>query len=422
MVMGYPPAAAQSIADRLNCQVGSFPTAYLGYPSATTASQWRSCGLRLPSLQHRIEPWQGRWLSKVARTVLINSYLSSLLLFLMSFYSLPETLHHEIATVQARFFWARDGDKQKYHMVRWSEICKPHDQGGLGIMSSKRMNIALLARWLWRISRGEGGLWLRIIQNKYLRGQPLACCHWSGDLSSGSPSSNCSRFSALGPSVDVGSGTSTLFWFDCWASSLPFAARFLGLFSIAVMRGYRWRWPSMASGALPFDALSGRLTRLPGRRCWTPSPFTPQTWTAPTTASLGVWSHQSASLRNPFTRNCAFPGFTPLAALWETRLPLKIQIFLWQWLRGRLPSGVEVLKRNGPWEAPAGHRISDNASLELQRNNDGATNGDCCGEVGWSRKREACTIMAGGRAVKKEIRKGKREEEERLEEDVCRAE
>ena len=63
----------------------------------------------------------------------------------MSFYSLHETLHHEIGTIQARFFWAGDGDKQKYHMVRWSDICKPRGQVGLGIMSSKCMNIALLA-------------------------------------------------------------------------------------------------------------------------------------------------------------------------------------------------------------------------------------------------------------------------------------
>ncbi|KAE8795235.1 putative TdLSC37 protein [Hordeum vulgare] len=38
-------------------------------------------------------------------------------------------------------------------------------------------------------------------------------------------------------------------------------------------------------------------------------------------------------------------GIEPFAALLEIRLPLKIRIFLWQWLRGRLPSGVEVLKR-----------------------------------------------------------------------------
>ena len=124
----------------------------------------------MTKLQHQIEPWQGRWLSKAARTVLINSSLSSLLLFLMSFYSLHETLHHEIAKYLSRFYWAGEGDKQKYHMASWPDICKPRDQGSLGIMSSKRMNIALLTRWLWRIANGDGGLWLDIIRNKYLRG------------------------------------------------------------------------------------------------------------------------------------------------------------------------------------------------------------------------------------------------------------
>uniref|UniRef100_A0A453QSE4 Reverse transcriptase zinc-binding domain-containing protein n=1 Tax=Aegilops tauschii subsp. strangulata TaxID=200361 RepID=A0A453QSE4_AEGTS len=38
----------------------------------------------------------------------------------------------------------------------------------------------------------------------------------------------------------------------------------------------------------------------------------------------------------------------PFSLIWDIRLPLKIRIFLWQWIRGRLPSGVEVLKRNGP--------------------------------------------------------------------------
>ena len=134
----------------------------------------------MTKLQTRIEPWQGRWLSKAARTILINSSLSSLLLFLMSFYSLHETLHHEIAKIQSCFYWAGDNNKQKYHMVSWPDICKPREKGGLGIMCSKRMNIALLSRWLWRISQGHGGLWLDIIRNKYLRGQPLAFCQRSG--------------------------------------------------------------------------------------------------------------------------------------------------------------------------------------------------------------------------------------------------
>lgn len=59
-------------------------------------------------------------------------------------------------------------------MLKWSEIDKPKYQGGLGVMSSKRMHIAIVSKWLWRIDTGDGSLWLHIIRNKYLRGQPLA--------------------------------------------------------------------------------------------------------------------------------------------------------------------------------------------------------------------------------------------------------
>jgi hypothetical protein len=44
----------------------------------------------------------------------------------------------------------------------------------------------------------------------------------------------------------------------------------------------------------------------------------------------------------------ATPGPTELTLLWEIKLPMKICIFLWQWVHGCLPSGTEVIKRNGP--------------------------------------------------------------------------
>ncbi|KAE8799353.1 hypothetical protein D1007_25286 [Hordeum vulgare] len=62
-------------------------------------------------------------------------------------------------------------------------------------MLSKRMNIALLTKWLWTIANGDGGLWLDIIRNKYLRGQPLAFCELL-------------HFLRIGSSILIGSGTS----------------------------------------------------------------------------------------------------------------------------------------------------------------------------------------------------------------------
>ena len=37
-----------------------------------------------------------------------------------------------------------------------------------------------------------------------------------------------------------------------------------------------------------------------------------------------------------------------LRFLWTIKIPLRIRIFLWQLVRGKVPSGVEVRKRNGP--------------------------------------------------------------------------
>lgn len=65
---------------------------------------------------------------------------------------------------------------QNYHMVKGADVCLPKDLGGLGILASRSMNVALMIRWVWRILRGEGGLWLQLLQAKYLRGVPLLAC------------------------------------------------------------------------------------------------------------------------------------------------------------------------------------------------------------------------------------------------------
>ncbi|KAI4972426.1 hypothetical protein ZWY2020_003351 [Hordeum vulgare] len=119
-------------------------------------------------------------------------------------------------------------------MVSWPDICKPRDQGGVGIISSKRMNIALLTKWLWRIANGDGGLWLDIIRSKYLRGQPLAFCQCSGASQFWQSVIQLLPVLRIGSSISVGSRSATLFWFDRWTGETPFVVQFPVLFSIVV--------------------------------------------------------------------------------------------------------------------------------------------------------------------------------------------
>lgn len=77
MVLGYSEDERQSIADRLNCRLGTSPSSYLGIPISDSRLSVADLRPIVVKIQHRVEPWQGRCLSKVARTVLINSSLSA---------------------------------------------------------------------------------------------------------------------------------------------------------------------------------------------------------------------------------------------------------------------------------------------------------------------------------------------------------
>jgi hypothetical protein len=66
-------------------------------------------------------------------------------------------------------------------MVKWVELCTPKDFGVIGILTSRRMNVVLTLRWIWRILRDGGGLWLHLVKAKYLSGCLfVACDHREG--------------------------------------------------------------------------------------------------------------------------------------------------------------------------------------------------------------------------------------------------
>jgi hypothetical protein len=54
--------------------------------------------------------------------------------------------------------------------MKWESVCGPKDFGGLGIINTRHMNIALLMEWIWKLfSCVEDYPWLEIISNKYLK-------------------------------------------------------------------------------------------------------------------------------------------------------------------------------------------------------------------------------------------------------------
>jgi hypothetical protein len=57
--------------------------------------------------------------------------------------------------------------RKKYRLTKWSIVCQPKDQGGLGIQNLEIQNQCMLSKWLFKLINEEG-LWQTILCKKYL--------------------------------------------------------------------------------------------------------------------------------------------------------------------------------------------------------------------------------------------------------------
>ena len=95
-------------------------------------------------------------------------------MYMMGVYELSEGTHVAFDRELSRFFWQAANGRQKYHMVKWADVCAPKDMGGIGILASRKMNTALMLRWVWRILREEGVV-AATYQSEISAGMPPPC-------------------------------------------------------------------------------------------------------------------------------------------------------------------------------------------------------------------------------------------------------
>jgi hypothetical protein len=67
------------------------------------------------------------------RLVLINSFLTSLPIFMLSFFEIFKGVRKRLDFFISQFFWQSDGHKKEYRLMKWNITCRPKDQGGLEV-------------------------------------------------------------------------------------------------------------------------------------------------------------------------------------------------------------------------------------------------------------------------------------------------
>ncbi|CAN1822044.1 Putative ribonuclease H protein At1g65750, partial [Linum perenne] len=82
---------------------------------------------------------------------------------------LPVTITDRIDAIIRNFIWGGSLTKSKVHFLAWDRICRPKDQGGLGLRKARELNQAYLMKLGWTILNSPDKLWVQVMTNKYLK-------------------------------------------------------------------------------------------------------------------------------------------------------------------------------------------------------------------------------------------------------------
>ena len=161
------------------------------------------------------------------RLVLINSVLSSLVMFMILFFKIPKGVLRKIDYYRSCFFWQDDE-----RLTRWDIICQPKDQGGLGVHNLEIQNQCLLSKWLFKLIN-EQSVWQDLLKRKYLGTKSITQVErkqgdsyfWSGLMKVKN------YFLNMG-SWFINNGEQVRFWEDKWLGNSSLKDKYPSLYSI----------------------------------------------------------------------------------------------------------------------------------------------------------------------------------------------
>ena len=106
-------------------------------------------------------------LSQIEREILIKSVVQVIPTYMMSYFKLPVGLCNKLESLIRKFWWGQRGDQRKIHWVKWSTMCKPKGEGGMGFKDLALFNDTLLGKQAWWLLHNERSLFYRVFIAKF---------------------------------------------------------------------------------------------------------------------------------------------------------------------------------------------------------------------------------------------------------------
>nr|KYP49896.1 Putative ribonuclease H protein At1g65750 family [Cajanus cajan] len=289
------------MAQFLNYKVGSFPCSYLGLPIGANPKRLKTWQPVIQKMQRRLSKWSG------------------------------------------------DDEHRKLAWVSWDEVCNKH-LGGLGLRDLRAFNLAFLGKWRWRLLVERETYWNRVVTSIYVvsalrkEGMRVTGSRWWLDLWSIEEGAN----------VSWDWRETLLFWRESWCTSTPFCDRYSRLFTITTTKdisvsnmfvhregGFGWNWSWRRSlfqwelSQLSLLLLDLSMIQLHDNidDTWC--------WKVDFEGFYSVKSSYHAIINDSIYAEIPLHKF-----IWCRLVPSKVSCFAWKVMLDRIPSKVNLAKRN----------------------------------------------------------------------------
>ncbi|KAL2252961.1 UNVERIFIED_CONTAM: Retrovirus-related Pol polyprotein from type-2 retrotransposable element R2DM [Sesamum indicum] len=157
----------------LGFQEGHLPMRYLGLPLLSSRLSISDCQPLVSKIDARITRWEGISLSYVGRVQIIKFVLSTLSLHWASAFILPKAVIKEVEKHLRTFLW-KGTSMTGYAKVAWKDVCKPVEEGGLGIKDIGILNRVLMTKKSCDVIRCDRtSIWVEWLQHGRLQNNSI---------------------------------------------------------------------------------------------------------------------------------------------------------------------------------------------------------------------------------------------------------
>lgn len=216
---GMCESQRQAILSAFPFEPGTLPVRYLGLPLTTKRMTVSDYSPLIQKIKNRIGSWTNRFLSFAGRLQLLQSVIASLTNFWLSAFRLPKACIVEIMRISSAFLWSGPDLNPRKAKIKWEEVCKPKDEGGLGLKNLVEVNKVCMLKLIWRILSARS-LWVDWVQRELVRsssfwtipeGRVAGSWMWRKILKYRDLAKDFHR-------VEIHDGRSASFWHDRWSA------------------------------------------------------------------------------------------------------------------------------------------------------------------------------------------------------------